>query len=229
MPRRGATFKQTDWAGKYHLVGDGFCYSLAAEWCRMILADSLEQNFSAPSQSAADRTGAFDTLGMAQSIARDQGIYLAAVAANKPAANMVEAFLLVSQSGFLDAVDNAALLGVAIPLADQTMAVGMDILVRGITARGVRPTSQGMRVTAENCASRLQSKHAYVITLRYSGGGHALGCYVTHGFFSFDYYLFDPNFGEFVANSDADFTDLLRRVLTSYPGATIDLVDVVLG
>src|SRR5690606_4903602 len=85
---------------------------------------------------------------------------------------------------------------------------------------GCTNVSQSTTVTWGNLATGFEAKRCYAITfITQSGsstGQHAIGVYMSDGFFNYDYHIFDPNFGEYKATDAASAQRLLGQLATAY-------------
>ena len=76
MRRVLAGFNQTDLAAKFRLEKGGFCYTLAADWCRRILLETRKTKSNVPTQTPQARMDYFTQETVAIFIAEDHRRYI---------------------------------------------------------------------------------------------------------------------------------------------------------
>jgi len=123
--------------------------------------------------------------------------------------------------------------GMVLHLAEEATTTGYtvsdSVLRGGLNARGV--IAQAFQhTTRTTVGALLKPSCAYVLVMDLGGDGHAVGVYVTHGWMAYDYYLFDPNFGELLTNSASNFNvHLISYLLEKHyekPEASLRLTEV---
>lgn len=227
MPTLKAAFSQRKWRISFGFNGEGFCYSLVADWCAQILANVPRQKWGVPATLAVDRMKRFLTPQVAGKIAGNQNVYTQRTDILKHNVSMLQMMILVSQHGSLNCVDRGNLISVGLGVKDENLTMGVKNLETAMRTLGVRSTDE-VSCTVTTCHKDLKAKCAYVLKFRTKGGAHAIGIYKTGGLVSHDYLVFDPNFGEYYCTGEEDLTGLMQKIKDCYNPSAVFLVQVVL-
>lgn len=209
MPKQLLTFKQS----KYIPGRGGVCFSICALWTRAML-ESQKDGWGAPVFSAEDRAGVFAPSRIKKDIAETQSVFAAKQDRIRHNAAAFETAILVTKALNLNGYrpeGTSIIQAIAPAITAQDQGV-FDNLKGTIEHFGVRVTRIAEAAWAE-IPNRIEKFQTAVLTFDTGGAsGHAIAIYRTTGIFSTDYYLFDPNFGEFLCEGESDLEDLLRRI-----------------
>lgn len=197
---------------------DGLCISLVGKWCYLILSDAKDR-WENPKSSAEDRFAVFSTKETYQTIAQEQRISNARLGrlrtANQGLEKLLDIAKIMKNSGYLTERQ---------PLVDAALQIGPEVIQRGdkiprevLSKFGCTTVSEPVTVAWSSIAETLLAKHCYAITfVTKPAGQHAIGAYISDGFFNNDHHIFDPNFGEYKATTTADTKKFLNVLAAEY-------------
>lgn len=209
MPKQLLEFKQS----KYLPGRGGVCFSLCARWARSML-EAEKNGWGSPKASAEERSRPFLVPAAKSDIARTHAVFSAKQ--NRHRAN-AEAFdTAISVVRVLNAngyrPTGQAIVDAVAPAILSAEASIADNLKGTIEHFGVRVTSR-IEAAWGNIASSIDTHQTAVASFTTATShGHAISIYRTTGVFSTDYYVFEPNFGEYLCSGEADMDDLLGRI-----------------
>ncbi len=212
MPTRLCKFQQSAvWPGK-----GGVCFAACAMWCRLQL--SRPKDFWNAPKGPADADKRLDELKLPETtakIASAQTLFAARAGRLRPHANKlgtaVEVIDILKKQGHGQA---ATAFGEAIePAIDSAIQAGIANIACTIKDFGLTIQADRPNVAWTQVPANLQVSGVHLLHFRTSSeSGHAIAAYRTSGLLWSDYYVFDPNFGEFLANGDNDLVRLLEMI-----------------
>ncbi|KKA09515.1 hypothetical protein VP02_03075 [Pseudomonas ogarae] len=219
---RSYLFKQRDYRLKLGIHDlEGLCVSLVGKWCQLMLSDSKDK-WSNPNSSAEKRFGNFFQKDTYQTIAQEQRVSFARLTRMGTATQGLEMMVEVAKimRERVDVMERQPLIDAAIE-TDAELKVRGDTIPRQVLSKfGCSNVSQPTTVIWSNLATGFETKHCYaIIFVTQSGqskGQHAIGVYMSGGFFNYDYHIFDPNCGEYKATDAASAQRFLDRLSTTY-------------
>lgn len=227
MTRKLTEFSQKKLALTKGLKAGGFCLALASRWVKHIL-DSKKDKWQVPEQDVDTRLQKLKD--KAEELHALQQKYLARQQQVMDMVNMQGALVLVGKSGFLE--DRGNLIRY-LHENDQEMTDFSMVDVGGIhlqksalllmktlnvTPKSVRTVTVTDAEAAETIVSeKIHKSSAYVVTPLHgtTSSEHALSLFRSDGYFSTYFYIFDPNFGEVFASSEADAAFVINKFMGS--------------
>lgn len=205
MPQR-FTFKQSN----YLPQSRGVCLSLSSSWAKsMLLAPKTW--WSAPAASPQDRISRFHL--DREEILGNQAVYEARGERHKKnLAALRLAALVAKRSNLQGMTDESVMISIAIKPAITDLGASIkNHASRAIESHGIKVTN--VQECKWNAVTAVIPTGNPVIFTFDTGtqSGHAIGIYRTTGVTSNDFYVFDPNFGEFLCSGAEEF----KKVMTT--------------
>lgn len=220
-------FSQKDVARIKGLRAGGFCLALASYWARLVL-QSEKDSWGVPTPTATDRLKTLDK--KAVPLHRIHQQYLERQDKVRENAVQLESLILVAKSGFLELGDRGNLVEYLKTKTEESEKFGI-VSVKGIDlqrsaikamrAVGLTPkTVTAVKVTTLEAATTLvettvEKEATYVIEPKHgtTKQEHAMAIYRTAGVFSTYRYIFDPNFGEWLATTKEDAAKVINTLM----------------
>jgi len=205
-------FKQSN----YLPGSNGVCLSLSSSWAKSMLL-APKNWWSAPTSSPQDRISRFyldkkEVLGN-QAVYEKRG-----ERQTENLAALQLAALVAKRSNLQGMTSESGMISVAIKPAITDLGVSIkNHASKAIESHGIKVTNR------QECAwsaitPAIPEAHPVIFTFDTGPrSGHAIGIYRTKGITSNDFYVFDPNFGEFVCSGAGQFEKFMT-VLQSVNG-----------
>lgn len=213
MSRKLYEFYQSDyWPGS-----EGVCFSACALWCRTMLESQKDEHL-APTVAPENRRA---VLALPQNLQRVASSHTAYTSRNVQARSNATALhragdvsKILNHNGF--GHEAQKILDAVVPVADDVIGQANQNIPLTLQSLGLRIASTSSGVTWGGLPGCLTTGHAYVLafTIR-QGSGHALGLYRTGGRWFNDFYVFEPNRGEYLANVESDLSELIILMMAT--------------
>jgi hypothetical protein len=213
MPTITYPFKQLE----YMAPRGPACFCLASLWCRAML-EAKKDGWGAPTNSGAERCSTFSVPGTKNRVAQEQAVFKAKQARlrenRRENRNLGEvggqaAFILLEK-------------GYALPDDALSLIDALNLVAKSVTDAGVTNVTKTIEQFGLVCGVRTNDVPWGSITnavpfqtacvVWFSTGDkkqHAIGIYQTYGWKSTDFYVFEPNFGEYWCEGESDCGSLL--------------------
>lgn len=211
MAKQLYTYRQADvFPGR-----GGVCFCLTALWCRTMF-EAPKDKWSSPTNDPTTRRDYLSSLPAKQWVAPHQGLFIAKVGRYRGNAERLDTarsvIRILNRSGHAVAAHEA--LAVLLPTADSILAAHDRNIRSTLEAFTVRVVASRTVAAWPLLPLKLQLNRAHVISFSTAAAtGHAIGIYQTNGFFSSDFYVFNPNYGEFHCQGDSDLLLLMTRMM----------------
>jgi hypothetical protein len=218
MAKANLEFKQSE----YMPGRGGHCLSIVARWTHSMLRANKDM-WGGPKPTVQERFAPFYLFAEKNDIAQAQGLYARKNQRwrdNLDAMGQAVAVLrILNRQGFQPAA--GAVSSALVPVVNGGAAANERNIRTTIETFGVRVIRDAESAWT-GIAAAITQREPIVLTFQTAQAGHAIGIYKTGGVMSNDYYVFDPNFGEYLCAGDDDFTRLMGaiRKVTGYGSPT---------
>jgi Yersinia/Haemophilus virulence surface antigen len=217
------TFTQDQYIQTYNLgqigtLAEGVCISLSCRWAKMILKSKKTYFGSQPTVSGNQRDNYFNKTGIPQKIAQNQDTFDKLREQAKQEIDLSKTALTESRDLFKKG---------EITWKEYELLSGS--IMEGADDSGLESEHSLKVITASNKLSvtetvQCQSFSEYFLNVTAASCyifvsaplKHAFAGYVSSGTFSWDYYFFDPNAGEYQAAGNSDMAVLMTRFKKAY-------------
>lgn len=203
--------------GKIGALNEGVCISLSCRWAKMILK-SKKASFGVPQVTNTDRGTYFAKAKAPGKVAANQNAFDKArgeaqqtLASSKDA--LVQARSLFQQGEM--SWTEYEMLSKSVMAGAKDGALESDHSLQVITAANKLKIEETVACQSfSEYFLNVSTSSCYVFSS--SGLEHAFAGYVTSGVFSKDYYFFDPNAGEYLAEGDSKAAVLMAAFGRAY-------------
>lgn len=196
---------------------DGLCLGLVTKWAQIILSGPKD-GWGAPEKDVASRFAIFHEKDTYTEIAQIHRLSkekfgrlrlnLGFIANGIQVSKLLKGYIDEhSRSSFIQALDNEL---------DDISISGNNIAKSALSKSRCNVDDPAI-VTWADLTKHLKPLSCYAMVTGDTDAQHAIGIYKTTGYFNSDYYIFEPNYGEFKATGDSSFDELMCIVRQDYP------------
>jgi hypothetical protein len=212
MPKETYPFKQLE----YMAPRGPACYCLASLWCRAML-EAKKDGWGAPTNSGAERCSRFSVPGTKNRVAQEHAVFKAKQARLRENRNLAgvggPAALILFEKGYAPPDDALSLVEALNLVAKSVNDAGVANVTKTIEQFGLVCDALKEDVPWGQIPQAVPYLMACVVW--FSTGDkkqHAIGIYQTYGWASTDFYVFEPNFGEYWCQGESDCGSLLSTI-----------------
>jgi hypothetical protein len=182
------------------------------------MLDGTKDGWGAPTDSSETRLAGLVTLEARQKVAVEHAVFLARAKRARENAERIELAGNVAQilNKNKQAPTASSILDAMLSTVDRVMQSAVRNIDATIQAFGLIISVTLLNSSWGELPGLIQCREAYILTFSTSAAsGHAIAVYRTYGWVSTDYYVFDPNFGEFRASGDDDLIKLMGILMST--------------
>jgi hypothetical protein len=218
--RKTHRFKQSEYIKSLGTITeglDGLCLGLVTKWVQIILSGPKD-GWGAPEKDAASRFSIFLEKDTYTEIAQMHRLSKAKFGKLRLNLGFIINGIQVSKllKGYIDEHSRSSFIHALDSELDEIEISGNKTAKSALSKSGYN-IGDPASVTWANLTKHLEPLSCYAMITGDADGEHAIGIYKTAGYLNSDYYIFEPNYGEFKAAGDSSFDELMLIMRNDYP------------